>query len=250
MTIKVINSYWSTERSSDEEQITKILGVIEKMFPEATFWDARPNHPTGPEDKFEIIGNEMRNYDGRLSALWQSTILHFAKQGKDLNEIGVESSTYSDVLNLAIRVYFDDFQMSIDVEPDCEKNALKDNLDKFLMLLRELGTCNTIGGWWLRNKSAFTGDPALLYEPKIPFAKFYDPLRYDEVIDQVRELRESVRAVVSPAEFMRILQELGLEVDALPGGRVFVRLGDPLDKNGIEMMKKIEQKISPLLKKK
>jgi hypothetical protein len=175
-------------------------------------------------------------------------VKHVSGHGINPNELVVNSATYSEEMNLAVRVFFYDFEMKIETEQEYLGQALQ-NLDRFHLLLREIGTCPAIGACWFRRHSAFAGDSAYLYEPKIPFGKLYDPLRYDEVTSEARAIRESLHAVVGHKDFERILGELGAETKPIPGGRLFARLGDPKGKGGGTLLKKLEKRIDPLLKR-
>jgi hypothetical protein len=161
----------------------------------------------------------------------------------------VNSSAYSEDMGIAVRIFFDDLLFSVSTDPGEEKQTLAPNLSRFLDLLRDLGRGPASTGFWLRRHSGFAGDPVGLFEPKEPLAKLYDPLHYDEVIEQVRAIRDTVRAAFRPADFERILRELGAEVEPLVKDRFFAQLGDPWGKGGAKILKQLERRVSSVLKK-
>jgi hypothetical protein len=246
---ELIYSQWSADTSRLKERATEALLAIDKVFPKATFWNAGHSHQTGPKATFIAKTDDLiQRYGGKLTTLWERTVKHVSGHGINPDELVVNSATYSEEINLAVRVFFYNFEIKIETEQEYMAKALQ-NLDRFLQLLREIGTRPAIGGCWLRRHSAFSGDAAYLYEPKVPFAKLYDPLRYDEVTNEARAIRESVHAMVSPKDFERILGELGAETKPLPGGRLFVRLGDPEGRGGAKVLKELEKRMNLLLKR-
>lgn len=246
---ELIYSLWSADTSQLVERATEVLTIIDKVFPIATFWNAGHSHKTGPEATFIKKNYEsIKRYGGKLTTLWEKTVAHVSGHGINPNELVVNSSAYSKEMELAVRVFFYDFKISIETEPEYEERALTQNLDQFLLLLRDIGTCPAIGGCWFRRHSAFAGDPAYLYEPKKPFAKLYDPLRYDEVIDEVRLVRESVRTILSPTDIEHILCDMGVQVEFVSEERLLAILGNPNGKGGGATIKKLERKINSLLR--
>ena len=246
---ELVYSLWSADTSNLVERATEALTIIDKVFPIATFWDAGHSHKTGPEATFIVENDEsIKHYGGMLTTLWEKTVAYVSGHGINPNELVVNSSAYSEEMELSVRVFFCDFEITIQTEPEYEERALTQNSDHFLLLLREIGACPAIGGCWFRRHSAFAGDPAYLYEPKKPFAKLYDPLRYDEVIDEVRSVRESVRTILSPADIEHLLCDMDVQVEFISEERLLVILGNPKGKGGGAIIKKLERKINSLLK--
>jgi hypothetical protein len=140
--------------------------------------------------------------------------------------------------------------LTIETESESTKIAFTKLLDRFLDLLGGIGSAPAIGGCWLRHHSAFAGDPVYLYEPKKLFSKLNSPLTYEEVTDEVRALRDSVRNVLTTKDFEQMLTDLGAGVEKISTDKLFVRLGDPLKTKGAyEILKKLEKEVSLVLKR-
>ena len=178
MTIDILTCLWSCDESPLVERVAQAYIALDKAFPEPTFWEAWPSHPDGPGDRFLVREEkDFQKLGGSLVGIWQTTLSNFSERGMDLAQTKVEACAFSEEMDLAVYMYFSKFRMVIQVEQNRETRALKDHLAQFILLLQDLGASTATSGWWLRHKSAFAGDPVLLYEPKIPFAKFHDPLQ-------------------------------------------------------------------------
>jgi hypothetical protein len=247
----VIYSFWSADPQPFTERAKQALEAIDEIFPQATFWTGVHNRQSSPDQGFSAETEaEIESYGGSLSLLWESTIQHFIGLTMNANESTVSASAYSEVMSLSVHVFIDDYKLAISVEPENLQRALTQYQSQLLVLLRDIGSRPAISGCWFREQAAFAGDPVCLYEqPKKLFASLSSPLKYDEVTDEVRKVRESVRAAVSPRDWKRLLREAGAQVETISSDRLFVKLGDPKGKGGALVLRQIEKEIKLLLAK-
>ena len=250
---ELIYSYWNADTNPLEERVSQALRVVDKLVPQTTYWNAGPSHPTGPDDKFQFPASwdpAVRDtYGGPPSTFWEQTVSHFSAEGKDPNDLIVNSSAYAADIDLAVRVYFDDQKFIVDCDIGEEDEYIDRYEGQLIELLKGLGSCPSLCGSWMRKHSAFAGDPVCLYEPNKPFAKLYDALDYRKVTEEVRRIRKSVREILDPNSLELILKKMNIHATSLGSGRIFVRLGDPKSKGGTDALKELNQEIASMLKK-
>jgi hypothetical protein len=252
MTTELIYSFWGADSSLLIERGKQALEVSNRVLPKVTFWKAIHQHQHGPEGRIEAkVASAIAEYGGTLPALWDHSVEHLANHDLNPNELVVSAAAYSEEMSLSVHIYIDDFTLHIEVESNNLERVLTQHESQFLALLRDMGARPAISGGWIRHQSAFAGDPVCLYEqPQKLFVNLSNPLRYDEVIDEVREVRESVRAAMSPGDWSRLLHEVGAQVETISSDRLFVKLADPNSKGGAPVLKKLEKSISSLLARK
>jgi hypothetical protein len=160
------------------------------------------------------------------------------------NEVTVDAAVYSEAMELGVHVLLRDYKLEIEVESEDLQRALTEYQTQLSSLLRDIGARPAIGGCWFRKQSAFAGDPVYLCEqPKALFAKLSNSLKYDQVIDEVRKVRESVRAAVSPVDWPRLLREVGAQVESISSDRLFVKLAGPNGEGGAPVLRQLEKKV-------
>lgn len=248
---ELIYSVWYADVSSYRDRIAQTLAAVERTFRETTFWDSVPQLTPSPNMHFSAKTEEtIRKGGGSLSGLWRSATAHFAAISIPEEQIVVEATAYSEALNLGVRIFADDWQVKLETAPEDVSHAFSTHLDALLALLRDIAASPAMAGCWLRHHAAFAGDPVHLYEPKKIFSKFYDALDYEEVIDDVRAVREEVRAKLSKDDLVALLTEIGVEVAPLGKRKIFARLGDPRRQGGKKVLDEFEKRVTARLREK
>jgi hypothetical protein len=248
----LISTVWYADPSLVAERELHALTIIEKIFPDVTAWKAIHEHGKGFSDAFRVTQYDKlqpSDFGYRLNPLWESTMKHFARPGLNSDLISVEYCAWSDEINESINITFSDYNLRIDVEEGAREKFLAGFPQQFLQLLRDLGSCPAISGMWLRNDSAFAGDPACLYEPEPPFDVFHD-FNYEDALNEVRAVRAAVRAALTPGQIAGALKELGVKrVEPLGKDRLFVQFAELGQPGGEEICKKLERQITERLKR-
>jgi hypothetical protein len=249
MTQKVICSAWSADAFPLVERAAVALKAVAGKFPETTYWKVGPSASQGPGDRIILEEkDDIRKYGGKIGDIWKNSIKQLSGQGIPVDDLVVNSSVYSVKMGFSVRVFFDDFQLSVETEPEYTARALSSYLGEMVSIMKEIVEEPVIGACWLRGYSAFAGDPVYMYEPKKPCAALWDPLTYDEVTEEVKSLRRRVCSLLKVDDFERLLVDLDIEVHRLSGDRIFVQLGDPAKKDGKTLVAKLTRQIDKILK--
>lgn len=249
---ELIYSVWAADETPLTKRAVQVLTAISKAFPKVTVWEAGHRHDRGIQDQFFVDTpykeNEVVEGFNALE-LWQKTVEHFAKLGLESDFITVQFSAWSDELADSVGIIFNYFDFIVD-DSENQDRWLSQQPNEFLQLLKNLGSSSAIGGVWLLNHSAFAGDPACLYEPKKPFNDYYNVLKYQEALGQVRPARQTVRAAFTTNEIAAMLKELGAKVESIGQDRLFVQFDEKLGGDGSkQILPKLEQQITARLGK-
>jgi hypothetical protein len=206
-----------------------MLKVLTDVFPKVTFWEAMHRYRSSWRDTFTLDTPYTEQLKGRPGfdafSSWGQTVEHFAKLGLDTNFIGVQLCAWSDELEEGIGSYFSEYGFYINDDEENPKPHLWEHPQLWLQMLKGLGASSSLSGVWLRQASAFAGDYVCLYEPEPPFDLFYDNMKYVNVIDEVRQVREQVRHAFTPANFAARLREVGAQVEDIGPERLFAQFG-------------------------
>jgi hypothetical protein len=251
MTEELIYSFWSADNQPLTERAKEALEGIDQVFPQPTFWTVFHRRQSSPDQTFSAkTAAVIESYGGKLAPLWEKTVAHFTALNLNPNEASVSAACYSEDLTLSVHVSVHDSNLRVSVERENLRKALSQHHTRLLALLRDIGASPALGGCWFRKQSAFAGDPVCLYEqPKKLFTKLSDPLTFRQVTDEVRKVRESLRAAVSPSDWKRLLREAGADVEIISSDRLFVKLGDPKGKEGAQVLRQLEKEVKLLLAK-
>ena len=250
---ELIYTSWGADEVDTDQRAVEILQTVSNFFPKVTYWTSSHDYDRGFEDKLEFDAphnDDMSLVEGFDALdLWQKTVQHFNNLGLDSKFISVQYGFWSDALKSAyasLSNYSFGFE---NWDSEFEEERILPGTDVCELLAKQLGALPTLGNVWMLNHSAFAGDPIYLYEPRVPFSDYYSPVRYENVIDDVREARKQIRESIRANEITQMVKELGAEVESIGENRIFARFDKLGGDGGKTILPQLEQQISNRLEK-
>lgn len=249
MTAELMTSSWSADDSPMVKRVEEALGAVSRTFEIVQRWESEHTHRTDEASRLRATTAAHAAAIGPdLPALWRATLEHVASQDFPAEQLYTSASVYSEIRRAGVLVAASEQRLSISCDTSDLRTALGGDRDLYSTLLKDLGRCPAIGGCWLRHRAAFAGRPAWLYIPKVPFAKLDDALRYEQVTDEVRRIRNRLAGKLTTELAMDMLRGLGADPEVLGTDRLYVELGDPLGDGGASMLKALEKQVGKLIK--
>ncbi len=241
----ILQAAWGADTSSLEERADHVFRTMGTCFPATMYWSCKPMRRIGAHAEIEATTEEAAaTLGGDLFHIWRASVGRLAESDVSVRQLYVMAAVWDPATQEGARADLRARAFQLTTDEGDLATSLSTNRAIYDRLLRRLGNSTSIGGVWMRKRAAFAGDPLWLYEPKRPFSNLYDPLEWDEHLDEVRKVRVEVEKRLSRADLTELLASCGVEPDPLDDDRIFVSLGDPLGEGGMVTLKRFQKKVA------